>query len=245
MEIAADAFLLVVRRLLAANVLRFPGVFDILPPFTYDSLGFLARMVLRPSAPIRASMSALQSNLSSAQCSRTVGIHLRGGFVPGDFTLHENVSPTALDRVVQVARQLAEERDEPSNLAVFAQSKVCFVIAGDDRNIRRFVTDALGSWDLAAFDISAPEASATNVGKDSDIGAANRALQEWFILSTANTVIVQSHTSFGLSAGIFGGCRGFTVAEHRVINGYSCFPWYGSGICAQSDGESTCSLPSL
>ena len=85
--------------------------------------------------------------------------------------------------------------------------------------------DALESWGLNARDIGSPDNIIANVGLDSSAEAARAALEEWFLLSATHSVIVQAHSSFGLSAGIYGGSKGFTVAEHRVINGFSCYPW--------------------
>ena len=229
-EITDDAVLPGIHGLAAANALRFPAVLDILPPFTYDSLGFLSRMVLQPSAAVLASINAMKQDLSARGCARTVGIHFRGGFLSGDhkdFRRHENVHPTSLARVVQTARQVADDGDGRSS------SDACFLIAGDHARIRDFAREALQSWGFFAVDISAPDHVIANVGVERSMDAARAALQEWFMLSTTHTVIVQLHSSFGLSAGLHGGCAGFTVAEHRVINGFSCFPWCVSSFSRQ------------
>ena len=225
-EIPDDGVVPHIRALSDANVLRLPHVLDALPPFIYDQLGFLARIVLQPSAAILNAMRQTQQQLQSAGCGRTVGIHFRGGFVSGDFKLHENCHPIALARVVQTARQVAEEGQESwSGAGDASNSKACFLIAGDNADIRQFASDALQSWGFVVLDISDPQAVAVNVGMEQDANAARVALQQWFLLSSAHAIIVQALSSFGLSAGIYGGSAGFTVAEHRVINGFSCSPW--------------------
>lgn len=171
-------------------------------------------------------MRQTQHQLRSAGCGRTVGVHFRGGFVSGDFKLHENCHPIALARVVQTARQVAEGGQETwSGADEASNSKTCFLIAGDNADIRQFASDALQSWGFVVIDISDPQAVAVNVGMERDANAARVALQQWFLLSSARAIIVQALSSFGLSAGIYGGSAGFTVAEHRVINGFSCSPW--------------------
>ena len=104
-------------------------------------------------------------------------------------------------------------------------SKACFLIAGDNASIRHFASHALQSHGFVVFDISENQNVAVNVGMDQDVNAARMALQEWFVLSSVRSIIVQALSSFGLSAGIYGGSSGYTVAEHRVINGFSCGPW--------------------
>jgi hypothetical protein len=225
-EIPDDGVVPHIRALSDANVLRLPSSLDALPPFIYDQLGFLARIVLQPSAAILDAMRQTQQQLRSAGCGRTVGVHFRGGFVSGDFKLHENCHPIALARVVQTARQVAEDGHESwSGADDASNSKACFLIAGDNADIRQFASDALQSWGFVVIDISDPQAVAVNVGMERDANATRVALQEWFLLSSARAIIVQALSSFGLSAGIYGGSAGFTVAEHRVINGFSCSPW--------------------
>jgi hypothetical protein len=227
-EITQDAVLPALHELTKTNALLLPSVLDILPPFTYESLGMVSRMVLQPSAAVRSSMRALTEQLSAASCTRTIAIHFRGGFVRGDFKLHENVHAAALARVIQTARQIADDDDDDD--ADAPASKACFIIAGDNTGIRLFARDALSSWGFLALDVSAAQHVIANVGIERDAAAARAALQEWFMLSAADVIILQQHSSFGLSAGIHGGCKGFTVAEHRVINGFSCWPWCATSV---------------
>jgi hypothetical protein len=228
-EITQDAVLPALHDLTKTNALLLPSALDTLPPFTYESLGFLSRIVLQPSAAIHAAMRSMKKELSAAACTRTIAIHFRGGFVRGDFKLHENVHAAALARVVQTARQVADDDDDDDD-AVASASKACFIIAGDNTGIRLFAREALSSWGFLALDISADEHAIANVGIDRDATAARAALQEWFLLGSADAIILQQHSTFGLSAGIHGGCKGFTVAEHRVINGFSCWPWCETSV---------------
>jgi len=237
-EILADSPLTWLDVHAAAHALHFPRALDIVPPFLYDALGFAARIVIHPSLVIRDAMRAMKHRLAAARCSRIIGVHLRGGFIDGDFHLHENRTPVALARVVQAARQAAEDAHPVHSTTPADDSSACHIIAGDHADNREFVRAALETWGFAAFDISAPAHELANVGLSGSVDAARAALTEWFILSTADTIIVQQHSSFGLSAGIYGGSRGFTVAEHRVINGFSCHPWNGENVCSMG------SLPS-
>jgi len=214
----------------------------------YDSLGFAARIVLHPSPPIRASMTSTLLSLSSSNCSNTVGIHLRGGHIDGDFDLHENRTPLALARVVQAVRQAAEQQLEEQQArdqreedggsggarAENASAGACVIIAGDHPAARDAVRASLQSWGFVVFDISGSALELANVGVSSSVEAARASLTEWFILSVCGSVVVQQHSSFGLSAGIYGGSRGFTVGEHRVINGWSCHPWNGASVCLRA-----------
>jgi hypothetical protein len=221
-EITDDTVLPGIHELAAANALVFPAVFDILPRYPYEYLGVVSRMVLQPSAAILKSILELKKELRS--CIRVIGVHFRGGFVVGDFKLHENAHPTAIARVVQAARQAAEQQRYSADASP-SSSNACFIVAGDNYDIRQFARAALESWGFTAHDISSPNHVISNVAVERNEDAARIALSEWFMLSSADTVIVQAYSSFGLSAGIHGGGSGFTVAEHRVINGFSCFPW--------------------
>lgn len=254
-ETAVDSVIPCLPVMQAARALLFPAALDILPPFPHDYLGAALRIALQPSTALRGAVQAMQQQLRDTGCSRCVGIHLRGGFVAGDFALHENRRDAALARVVQAARQLAEEEEGSDNSlsggratgAPPTGSKACFIVAGDNAGIRQHVLGALRSWGATARDIgdSTSEQSPINVGVTKNFDAACSALQQWFMLASADVVVVQPHSTFGLSAGIFGGARGATVAEHRVISGFSCFPWYLDGLCAQDDGGSICRLKSL
>lgn len=253
-ETAFDSVIPCLPVLQSARALLFPAALDILPPFPHHYLGAVARIALQPSPALRLAVLELQRQLKAAGCTRSIGIHLRGGFVTGDFVLHENRLPTSLARVVQAARQVAEEEDGPDNSLSGScasdlpeHSKVCFVIAGDNADIRELVRSALQSWGFTAFDVSGNAArhALPNVGKVKSLDVARAALQEWFMLGSASSIIMQPQSSFGLSAGIYGGGKGYTVAEHRVINGFSCSPWYLDGMCALDDGSPICKLQSL
>ncbi len=192
-EITDDAVVPGIHELAAANALIFPAVFDILPRYLYESLGVVSRMVLQPSAAILKSILDLKKELHN--CSRVIGVHFRGGFVLGDFKLHENAHPTAVARVVQAARQVAEQSSDRGGASP-SSSNACFIIAGDNYDIRQFARAALASWGFTARDISAPSHVSSNVAHALNDDAGRAALSEWFMLSSADTVIVQARSSY-------------------------------------------------